>query len=33
MAHHVESEFGNQNFTMRAPATSSAAKVIAQLNQ
>ena len=33
MAQYVEFESGNQNFTMREPATNSAARVIAQLNQ
>src|SRR5882757_2503875 len=33
MAHRVVFECGNQNFTMREPATNSAASVIDQLNQ
>src|ERR1700736_4250262 len=33
MAHSVEFELGNQNCTTREPATNSAARVMAQLNQ
>jgi hypothetical protein len=33
MAQSIEFECGNQNCTMRAPATNSAASVIDQLNQ
>ena len=33
IAHSVEFECGNQNCTIRAPATNSAARVMAQLNQ
>src|ERR1700689_3661857 len=33
MAQNAEFECGNQNWTIRAPATSSAASVMAQLNQ
>src|ERR1700722_10231261 len=33
MAQYAESECGNQNLTMSAPATNSAARVMAQLNQ